>query len=50
MPQWHGKAPASPSRYRLMLNAFYEGVKRAQPDARVISPGTGPYGRRREGS
>ncbi len=44
MPQWHGKAPASPSHYRLMLNAFYEGVKRAQPDARVISAGTGPYG------
>ncbi len=27
-----------------MLNAFYEGVKRAQPNARVISAGTSPYG------
>lgn len=44
MPQWHGKAPASPGHYRLMLNAFYEGVKRARPDARVISAGTAPYG------
>ena len=45
MPQWHGnKKPASPGHYRLMLNAFYEGVKRAQPQARVISAGTTPYG------
>jgi hypothetical protein len=44
-PQWHGDgSPASPSHYRLMLNAFYRGVKRAQPHARVISAGTSPYG------
>lgn len=45
MPQWRGdRKPASPDHYRKMLNAFYEGVKRAQPDASVISAGTTPYG------
>lgn len=43
-PQWKGKRPASPDRYRRMLNAFYAGVKRAQPAATVLSAGTAPYG------
>jgi hypothetical protein len=44
-PQWRpDQSPASPDHYRLMLNAFYQGVKRAQPDARVIGAGTTPYG------
>ena len=34
----------SPLLYRALLNAFYAGVKAAQPDALVISAGTGPFG------
>lgn len=44
-PQWrHGNKPASPSIYRRLLNAFYAGVKQAQPGAVVIGGATGPYG------
>jgi len=48
-PQWsvgpHGTfLPASPGIYRGMLNAFYAGVKSAQPHAYVLAAGTAPYG------
>jgi hypothetical protein len=48
-PQWTsapgGKfTPASPAIYRGLLNAFYAGVKSAQPHAFVIAAGTAPYG------
>lgn len=43
-PVWNGKKPAAPDRYRQMLNAFYAGVKRAQPGAKVVSGGLAPYG------
>ncbi len=48
-PQWvrtrrHSWQPASPSIYRGLLNAFYGGVKAAQPHARVLAAGTAPYG------
>jgi hypothetical protein len=43
-PQWsHGK-PAAPVLYRRMLNAFYAGVKGAQPKALVVTAGTAPFG------
>jgi hypothetical protein len=43
-PQWeHGK-PASPARYRQMLNAFYDAVKGVNPANRVITAGTAPFG------
>jgi hypothetical protein len=47
-PQWirRGRAvvPASPGIYRLMLNAFYAGVKRPNSRNTVVTAGTGPYG------
>lgn len=47
-PQWqrlgHRWAPASPTTYRAMLDAFYATVKSVQPDALVLSAGTAPYG------
>jgi hypothetical protein len=36
--------PASPAHYRRMLNAFYAGVRRAQPRATVVTAGTAPFG------
>jgi hypothetical protein len=47
-PQWekvsgHWVAVA-PNHYRLMLNAFYAGVKAAQPHATVLTAGTAPFG------
>lgn len=43
-PQWIGRRPASPGWYRLMLNAFYRGVKSQAPRALVVTAGTGPFG------
>lgn len=44
-PQWGaGGKPQSPALYTKMLNAFYEGIKRVQPDAAVITAGASPYG------
>ena len=49
-PQWsHGKL-AAPRIYREMLDAFYAGVKRAQPGATVVTAGTGPFGDRGHGN
>ncbi|HWF51448.1 MAG TPA: hypothetical protein VG294_12485 [Solirubrobacteraceae bacterium] len=47
-PQWqkvsgHWVAVA-PNHYRLMLNAFYAGVKAVQPGATVVTAGTAPFG------
>lgn len=49
LPQWYRSssgafAPASPGIYRGLLNAFYAGVKQAQPRATVITGGTAPFG------
>ena len=47
-PQWTGSGAravaASPSIYRGLQNAFYAGVHAAQPQATVVSAGTGPFG------
>lgn len=43
-PQYVGRKPVAAIHYRRMLNAFYHGVKRAQPTAKVVTTGTGPYG------
>jgi len=43
-PQWEGTAAASPLHYRRMLNAFYAGVKAAEPGNQVLTAGTAPYG------
>jgi hypothetical protein len=43
-PQWKGKQLYSPSRYRQMLNAFYAGVKKVQPRAKVLGGSTAPFG------
>jgi hypothetical protein len=43
-PQWVGKTLYSPIHYRRMLNAFYAGVKRVQPGAKVVGGATGPLG------
>lgn len=49
-PQWvrsgHRWTYAAPSIYRGLLNAFYAGVKRAQPGAFVLSGGLAPFGDR----
>ena len=49
LPQWYRSssgafAPASPGVFRGLLNAFYAGVKAAQPSATVITGGTAPFG------
>jgi hypothetical protein len=48
MPQWtrsaHGYLPASPARYRSLLNAFYTAVKHVDPRSFVVTAGTAPYG------
>src|SRR3954452_6773630 len=43
-PQWRHGRPASPARYRKMLNAAYAGIKSARRGDRVVGPGTAPYG------
>jgi hypothetical protein len=43
-PQWEGNRPVAPRHYRLLLNAFYDGVKAAHPSARVVAGATAPYG------
>ena len=43
-PQWDGKRRVSPDRYRRLLNAFYAGVKAAQPRAVVIGGAMSPFG------
>jgi hypothetical protein len=43
-PQWSGRTAKSPKRFRSMLNAFYGGVKKAQPHAKVITAGIAPNG------
>jgi hypothetical protein len=47
-PQWvaqgKGYAPASPSIYRPLLNAFYAAVKGVDSHDLVIAAGTAPYG------
>jgi hypothetical protein len=47
-PQWqhvNGRWIATgAAHYRLMLNAFYAGVKTSQPGAVVVSAGASPYG------
>ena len=47
-PQWrrtdNGFQPESPEIYRPMLNAFYAGVKRADPSNVVATAGTAPFG------
>jgi hypothetical protein len=43
-PQWSGNQPASPVWYRLMLNAFYKGIKSVDPSALVVTAGTAPFG------
>ena len=47
-PQWtrvgRGWAPASPTIYRQLLNAFYRAVKRVSPSNFVVTAGTAPYG------
>ncbi len=43
-PQWRGKKRKSPQLYRRMLNAFYAGVNKAQPHAKVIGGAVSPFG------
>ncbi len=41
-PQWDGRTPFSPGRFRAMLNAAYPGVHAA--GVRLVTAGTAPYG------
>jgi hypothetical protein len=43
-PQFQGRTAVSPEHYRAMLNAFYAGVKAADPSNFVLTSGTAPYG------
>jgi hypothetical protein len=43
-PQWEGTKPVSADIYRNLLNAFYAGVKSAQPKATVIGGSLAPFG------
>lgn len=49
-PQWRDHELFAAGWYRDMLNRFYAGVKSVQPHAKVIAPGTAPYGDRPGGS
>lgn len=49
LPQWYRSSSGAfalvgPDVYRGLLNAFYAGVKQAQPRATVITGGTAPFG------
>lgn len=43
-PQFEGGQMTGAAIYRRLLNAFYEGVHAVQPDAKVVTGGTAPYG------
>jgi len=43
-PQWSRGRTFAPTHYRLMLSAFYRGVKGTSPSALVVSAGTAPFG------
>lgn len=43
-PQYKRKRAVSPGHYRKLLNAFFEGVRRAGAGQRVVTAGTAPYG------
>jgi hypothetical protein len=43
-PQWEHRQPFGPRHYRQMLNQFYAGVHAGNPAARVMGPGTSPFG------
>lgn len=43
-PQWRGRQLVAARHYRRMLRSFYEGVKAAGAENRVVSVGLGPYG------
>jgi hypothetical protein len=47
-PQRQGNALFGPGWYRKMLNRFYAAVKSVQPGAKIIGPGTAPFGYPRE--
>ena len=43
-PQWAGRKPLGPGLYRGLLDRFYAGVKRAQPQGVVIAGALAPFG------
>lgn len=43
-PQLAGGKPVSPDNYKLMLNAFYEGVHAVSPSAQVVGGALAPIG------
>jgi hypothetical protein len=43
-PQWRDSKPVGVEHYRRMLNAFYNHVHAVNSEAKVIAPGTAPYG------
>jgi hypothetical protein len=46
-PQYESGRPFAPDHYRRLLNAFYDGLKRAHPSGKVAGPGTLPFGQTR---
>jgi hypothetical protein len=44
VPQYEGKTPVSPERYRSMLNLSYNAVKAVSPGTLVVAGATEPYG------
>lgn len=49
-PQWQGRRSTGPALYRALLNAFYAGVKSAQPGAKVLGGSLAPFGDRPGGA
>jgi hypothetical protein len=43
-PQWAGRRPVGPDRYRSLLNAAYAGIKAVNRSNVVIAGGLAPYG------
>lgn len=43
-PQFDGKKLVGADHYRQMLSAFFDGAKRGNPRAKIVTGGTGPFG------
>jgi hypothetical protein len=43
-PQWEGGNLVGPDMYRTLLNQFYRGIKRTNPQALILGPATSPFG------
>jgi hypothetical protein len=43
-PQWEGKKNVASDIYQALLNNFYDEIKAVDPDSKIVTGGTAPYG------